>query len=599
MRIPVTQADWPLAINTISKEIRKRWPAGKIKFEKSREITAKLFGYQSVHDVQKDLGTTTTPKHLSVAGMVKSMTVRALIHYDCHPADVEPIFLKLPWHRLSVWKLTSDYDQTMRKPKELGPTLPFFLDEMGMYHEYKSPQSLIDLYDEGQIPGESYAVKGNGLMYSRCDLESMINKLAITSDELTEIGFIGTLNDFYREHLFSKMWTPIDKTITQDNWRRYLPYQVIAEETVDGQYSLFHQGFNGYFPGTYDSASAVSTITRILLGKVVEPQSLNGIEVDCSRNYKRTNASPGVPLVPGTGMQLSRGTRIDAQGQTLIRTVPLTTYQDLLQHKWIATWLRPSMDGYKSVIANGVIESGIEYDHLLLSKLLKRAEGLSHISIKAASRTDLDNALLAVFTTGKITFESLQASGHFLLAGEGQDGWCEEDEFEAMNDRDLSIADLKACGVSVLQYHPELTPYFDEVAIGDLYQNFVGSHRMILACIERSPSFLIYVVSQTLNEILSVSVNRDMILASMVLVDLIKGAISKNDIKDCWTHGAHLINQYTGQNRAISNMIEFGRHLGVHNPLYISHGPRTPVNRKSPSDLFSELSIQGRKFKSS
>lgn len=590
MRIHISQADWPTAFNKVAKYVGRHWPTGKQKLSKSREITAKLFGYNSVHDVQKELESTADSKQISIEDMIKSMALKSLVYFECNPEKTYSIFRKIPWKELSIWQRTDEAAFEIFQKNAINKTIMY--DEFSNYSNYKSPKALINLFDDKVIPPYKYVVNKEGYIYRCSYLESFINNLDISKDQLREIEFSGSQEEFVREYVLPLIWIPVQDSLGDFNhrneWVWKTPYMVNVESLSNGKFALYHEGFNAYYPGSYNDVELKEVLISLYTNKNVPKSLLLDIEVDQEKAYKDMDFVP----IAGTGTSLKSGSSLVISGQSLIRTQPIKSYKALFEQPWIKKWWWPLMDNYNPVIDSDTLESGIEYDHEMVDRWLNAIHNHYERTIKACDSDSLKNVIAPFFKDTYIDIQTLQQEGRFDI--ETDDYWTDEDQKEAEKERENDIAELKECGSDVRRYHPEFAPYFDDVALGDLYQDFEGS-RYSVGCYERTTGFIVYVFKLRLAKTYSRGGDSPTPIAGALLADLIKKRVNTDDAEASWNQGCDLLEQFRKQKPIMENLVVFAKHRASFDHRYVTHGAPTSLTRQSSAETIQDMSRLFRK----
>ncbi|RYZ84024.1 MAG: hypothetical protein EOP04_18825 [Proteobacteria bacterium] len=205
--------------------------------------------------------------------------------------------------------------------------------------------------------------------------------------------------------------------------------------------------------------------------------------------------------------------------------------------------------------------------------------------------------LSEVFDGHRSTIETLRAKGYLRLPEQDTDGFesTEEDRQELLDE----IDQYHLCGLSVLTYYPDLTPYFDTVALGHAYNEHKTEYLSIYNCCSRSVEFLNYVVSERLRSISGTRLRRPDIIPSLIYSALLNKEFSIHEAVETYTLGCELFEQFCNQEMIIDKMEVFAEFdYKTRNLTFASVGPPYEPTRKSAGECMAEMSKLGRKFNS-
>jgi len=597
MRIPLSRADWPTAFNKTAKYVGRHWPLGKLPLSTARETTAILFGYNSVHDAQQEILPAIAPRQISVQAIVRSMTLRALVRFGCRPEQVSTMFRKIPWRDLSVWEITEEaiaqerFSNASEEAKRFGKILVH--DEFGYYSQHKSPAEFIHLYDEKAIPAYSYAVSNSGLIYRSSYMEGLMGDAPSVS-ELTDLEIDCSTHDFIKKYMLPLIWKPIVEFIDEvkdDQWDWYAPYMIRVEKLIDDRYALFHKGNNAYYPGAYSAEEVKKAFVAIYLNKTVQATDLTGVEVGCTEKCDYLSGDYRKYIISGTGSSLSAGKQIFINNQLFLRVTPIEGYQSDLESKWINTWEWPPITNQELVIPEKVLTKGIEEEHIKIGSWFDAARSYYSDILDRANVDIVAEALASFFKDNREDLASLKAMGFFNV--DVEEGMTKEQiaEIELENQREAEEA--RHYGVSVSKFHPELVPYFDDIALGFYYKDYLGC-RYYSGCYSHDWTFIADLIRQRIEP--ETSSEKDTPLALAIIADIANQKLNIDEFENAWVAGRKLHDKYRRQNDAIMKMREYALHLLSADPAYASHGPLAEVTRESITDIYSKLSTIGRKF---
>lgn len=107
MKIQLTQDDKP-AFSRISKYIRRHWPE-EIKLSKAQQITSKIMGYSSLHELQRSQVSAEAPiSTMTKDEIVVSIFSKAVELYDEYDNDQLSFLINAPWRLLSICEKRND-----------------------------------------------------------------------------------------------------------------------------------------------------------------------------------------------------------------------------------------------------------------------------------------------------------------------------------------------------------------------------------------------------------------------------------------------------------------------------------------------------------
>lgn len=583
MRIPVFTADWPLAFNKFSKYLGRHWPCQTHSTRQFREVTAQLLGYASVHELQKEIvpieGSVKDvllkgphSPNISFDKMVNSLSLRALNLLNVNPVEISSLIRKAPWRDLGVWKLTSEYaiHQMNLEARKQGKLL--LRDESHDMLNWTTNPRLISLVDNRQVPLFAYAVNKEGLMYRRDYLESMLNNVEISDEALQSIGYEGTTHSFVVTRLLPLSWRPVEDCLIRMNYsfehEWQLPYLHKLDIAGDGQYTIRHQGLNARYPGVYSETTLASALTAIYRGETIPVDPANsekgGFVVGEQTFYK------GLDLKPYTRF-------LSHQSFEKLGITALIQKEVVKVDHWPAT-----------------LEESFYLEHVKIRSWFSHEIGLS-VSVKMASSDDVGGLLAKVMGGYRSTLETLQAVGYFSVDLSEDDS----DEYVAQEKERLKneFEEYSESGLSVLEHFPELSPYFDNVALGHAYNAFDGWSRSINRCYSRSVGFLIYLVWERLKALSGSKRSKPETFPAVLYSALLTNECTLDEAVEVYTLGSELYAQHCLQNKIIEDMETFA--VFEHNTRdlpYASVGEAYAPTRKSARDGLSQLMRMSRKY---
>lgn len=281
MRIPITTGDWPANFNSIAKYIGRHWPTGKLTLSDAQERAAKLFGYNSVHDVKAELSGPLPQRGIySTSTMASSMAVKAVLFYDANPVAAYHLFSTMPWSNLDVWTSTSEYELKHRRS---GRPL-FITDEFHHYANYVTPALIAKAYADKKIPPYKFTITHNGEMYHQGAFEQLLDVLEPSQESLTESGSPLSVEEYFEKNLLPLAFGSIEEIITRLHPEKPIywvkPGDIDIKKTNNGQYALFNSSVCAYYPGTYSAEQLVQVIKKLFLLEVVaDTSSLSEVPV--------------------------------------------------------------------------------------------------------------------------------------------------------------------------------------------------------------------------------------------------------------------------------------------------------------------------------
>lgn len=571
MRIPLTEADWPSGFNDVSKYIAKKWPGGKLKFNKAREVTAFLLGYQSVHDAKNSLLEAIPDLEYSTKEFQRSMTVRALARFDSAPS-IGGLFGSITWSVLTVWKRTTEYKsmKALSNPPSFeeswatGGSITFnefkVLKE-GSYDQ-KTPKALVELIDSGKIPDHDYMVNTAGDIYRFSELERLVDQLGINEQDLGDLNYTKGVSEFIYEQLLPRAWRPLKPVIVAGDHQGYSPYMHVVEHHQTG-YKIFHRGHHAYYDIVCRSEAQLHRLLELIFKG--EPVS-------------RAPASSGSFQIDGNWFSHSE----IFKRNTVIKDSP-----------WLREIPLPDLDPDLPNIPQTVILRDSYETHKRVEQLLTQ-----EISDFNFSSEQAEGIFREILGPEKQTLEHLQQQGDFTVDTEY---FFDEDELNtAIAENEDRINEAKNHGRNVLEYHPELRPYFDEVAACMAYQESVGNRRdYFISCNRRECDFINDVF---FNACLHIQFSPHThspefkVLAKMMFKSLIDGELKLNNLPSACSDSASLVGLYKQQKDWIDDLVCWAKHKQISIPGLASIGGPASIIRKSKHDMLLDEFSAGRKW---
>lgn len=569
MRIPLNQADWPTAFNDVSKFIGRHWPNGRLKLNKARETTAYLFGYNSVHDAQQELQCQLIPSGKGVSDYVQSMTLKALVKFHLSPLTTRKLFNDIPWRSLSCWSITRDcHFEKVQERHHAEGNMSISFDEFGFHSGHKSPELLVKMIDSGRLPETEYAVTANGLMYRREAIEALLSELKINADDLIDLGFTGSPEDFIEDYIGPMAWQPIKNQVKDVDFRGEVtwraPFLRRVDRIEDG-YRIFHEGYQAYYAPLFASESdLIQALTDLYLGKPISVHQCNQAHL----------------LIQGEYFDRSE-------------SEPLTEYSGMSDSLWLARQRWPDISGEARVNPDA-LHAKIDIDHDRLERWYDSAGDRAHKLLQRLDSNSLADAFAVVMQKDFSSLETLQLEGEFVPTSYEDD--TEEVTAQYAHECDQRIKEATAEGEEIFKHHPELRDYYDSVAICAAYQDYWGNTRdWFYSCPDRDVDFLSYIFGLACLRRYENSCKRWQLVASLILVDLASRTLENTQIAQAWNDACTLISQHTAQGPRIQRMREWAAHFNTSPGVYLSHGGDARLIRESFSEGLSRLYRLGRK----
>lgn len=579
MKIPLFASDWPHIFSETAEFIGKSWPTGNLSPDDARTVTAVLFGYDSVDDIEGQLVQALDDRSITVDAMVESMTLLALLRFQIDPSCYATLLRKLAWKKLGVWAYTNDA-KVERLCKEARKQNRFVLiDEFHSFINYSSPKSLQVLIDEKLVPNFEYAVDVGEVIYRRSLMESLLNTLNPSEEQLKEAGFIGTASDFIREYLVPLAWVPVANALVVEspagNLKWNSPYMIEIKKAPGSRYVMYHAGFHGYFPGIFDAKDLKIALYNLYTGKMVDEKGIDNVEANAAVNY------------------LAGGVRFFTDNQQiLIRTQPLNNYSEFLVHPWINRWIIPCMKDFDATIPKNILGEGLEYCHELIQRWLMSDGQRSLALVSSVEERKLAEAIQPLFHGHRYNFKGLLSQGEFRV--EIEEGMSDDYIYELRKELRIEIKELQKCGALLRSFHPEIAKYFDDVALGHAYRDFCG-RGYFSGCNERSIEFVRHLVAERLAASTGINTKHNAVVGGAILADLCEGKLRLDRALEAWVTSCELFSVFDTQSSILRNMREYSSYLANRDPGFLSHGEMAKI--AIPFHFGSEGNVRrGRKY---
>lgn len=294
MRIPITSGDWPAAFNSTAKYIGRHWPKNKLKLSLSREMTARLLGYNSVHDVQQELlSNDQTKGYFSTKRMADSMAVKSILLYDLPPLEALRFFNSIPWSNLEIWQQTSEF-------REQALPYKIFLDKYSTFTNYSTPVLLADAYNRNAIPHYDFCIDHSGLMFHRSTFETLLNQLEPNEEDLKEIDDDLSVVEYFDRHILPLAFAPVEDMISvhyPDEPEYWLtPEDIAIIPSDDGRWLLFNKPLNAFYPGAYNAGDLKGAIKKLFMMEVIENSQADCLFPSSELGFYRYSKSDEVYL---------------------------------------------------------------------------------------------------------------------------------------------------------------------------------------------------------------------------------------------------------------------------------------------------------------
>lgn len=277
MRIPITKADWPNAFNATSKYIGRHWPTGKLKLSWARETTAKLLGYNSVHDVQQELLDSIPQLNYGLSTMASSMAVKGVLLFGLSPLESLQFFSSIPWPNLEVWKCTPDYRH--QQSGAMGHQM--IMDEYHSFMNYATPVLIANAFTRGKIPPFEYTINHDGIMFHRSSFEGLLELVQPDESTINECGIELSVEEYFEEKILPLAIGKVEDLIPRLNPNKpeywLTPENVEVMRCSDGKYLLLNKGLNAFYPGVYAAQDLITTIKKLFM-----LENISDVETECN-----------------------------------------------------------------------------------------------------------------------------------------------------------------------------------------------------------------------------------------------------------------------------------------------------------------------------
>lgn len=586
MRVPILKKDLPKNFNKVAKYIGRHWPDGPLKFNKAKEVTATLFGYNSMHDLNNSaLLIDELPDFIFLNKLTKNIKTRAFFSYNIHPSAIGRVLFKTPFRELSFYKVTDDYRSKKEKDEFCKRGIFVVYDELHLFSSYKSPELVIQHHQRMLIPSYDYAVRKDGYIFSSSEYENFINQFD-DFNELFSDDEEDELNIFREKKLLQGAWLPLDSYLSngeQEGIVRWAtPFMISVYHYKDQEgclgYLIKHDGYDAFYSTLFKTVDEVNKALKcIYLNKEVKSLNNYSSEFDISDSLvSKLNGSEFWRKESVT----ERKVVIDDQGYFRIRKYE--KYPELESNE-IAKKLKYITK--PSRISPNVIDKDIYAQHSKISQNIDSILGKSILAFD--SRNRIASLFESVLAGNKITLEAVYDEGDI---------------------KDLEAHEQKSFveyGKAALKYHSELTPFFDEDAMGSLWVDcmlYIQNSRYCDYSSEWDGRFVAYCfMNSGLRPKNTYPSTEDAVLGSLLISHYTrKGLCIKSlvvsDIKEQVMNLVAMHSRFKQQSRGIKQMEAWYEHSMSLDTLYVSHGPLSTYTEKSMSNNLAQLTRHTRKY---
>ena len=455
MRIPFSKADWPVSFNSIAKYIGRHWLGGKLKLSASRELTAKLMGYNSVHDVQNELLDVIPEKFYYTQSMASSMAVKAVLMFGKNPIDSFRLFSTMPWSNLDVWLQTYEYKQS----REGRPKMIIF-DEYHALMNYSTPALIADAFQKGLIPKYEFTINNEGVMYHRASFERLLELIEPSEQDIAECDINLSVEEYFYEHLLPNAWCSIEGMITRsfpDKPQFWLtPKHVEIKETEDGRFVLLNSSLSAYYPGAWEAGELVNVISALFKLQFI-PDIANNCAI-VKDNFRFDKDDPEHIGCHGT---------FKLREQVYYRRFPLNNYADTVNKpfiQYLLSRLTPAKDfSIPECIVPTVKLKALNTANTINKKIMaSKPDGIT-----AMVEIGISKLLKVLFKEARYENDILLDEPMFNLNSDYFED--EHEKKEAESKLQTYIDFCESLGQDVLDCMPELKPYYTERVIGHYF----------------------------------------------------------------------------------------------------------------------------------
>lgn len=598
MRIPISKADWPESFNSTSKYIGRHWPKGKLKLSQARESTARLMGYHSVHDAQKELVGEIPHQYYSTKTMASSMAVKSVLLYDLNPVDSYRFFSSIPWSNLAVWEHTSEYKT--QKMEARGKRI--LVDEYHVAMNYSTPALIASAFKEGRIPPYEFTITDTGEMFDRVTFESLLEQLDPSEEAIKECGSSLSIEEYFDRYILPLARCSVEEMITRlypDKPTLWLtPEDVDIVETDDGRYALFNESLDAFYPGVYDSIQLRGAIKQLFLLQVLED-----VETKCNipsghYRYEKDNMQP-------FGINGS----FTYKEQVFYRREALNDYSEIVKSTFL-TYLLKSLKPTKGfTIPDDVIPSTQLSAINKAATINKMIMSSNPDGVSALVDVGIECTLSSLYGKTFYSDERLSNEDMFDL----RERYFEDDDERREAEQELEAYSLfcDALGKVVLNCMPELKPYYSERVIGHFFHERYGDEDdsdewgaeeqdKLNTKAERHLDFFIFLLTDHLclefSEYAKGIASRGM---GWLLTALKSNEIAMSDFKDGFKQLMLIYRMLSNDERMFSKMEEYCNPSSMDiDEKYVNHGKKyKPTLKKDVENRQESLSNLFRRWR--
>lgn len=459
MRIPITKADWPCSFNATSKYIGRHWPKGKLNLSVARENTARLMGYNSVHDLQQELLETIPDGLYDIQAMSSSMAVKSVLMYEFDPLESLQFFSKIPWTNLKLWKSTLDYNLQQIGVRLESNGTSLLTDEFHSMMNYTTPVLVAGAYSKGQIPPYEFTVDKDGLMFHRATFECLFELVKPDEQSISECGQEISVEEYFNKFILPLAHGPVESIVPlihPDKPMGWLtPPDIDVLKVTDGRFVLLNKELDAFYPGAYDKEGLLNAIKQLFMLRVI-PDLVTKCQVPAnSYGIGQEEVSFGM-----------HGT-FKWNDQVFYRRNALNSYHEITSKplfEYLFQKLRPTQglnipDSIISAFNLAAINKAKTVNQRILNSFPQGKEALSQL--------DITNVLSPLYGGVFYGDETLSENENFDLSD--RHFVDEDDQLEAEKEVREYTAFCESLGKDVLLCMPELKPYYSERVIGHYF----------------------------------------------------------------------------------------------------------------------------------
>lgn len=587
MRIPILATDLPDRFNKVAKYIGRHWPTGKLGLNHAREHLAYMFGYNSVHELNKVADITELPSQISTDDAHASMLGKALFKYGVHPNKLSTVLDRAPFKELSFYTVTGIAKAEAYSKEQTARNFAPIVDEMQALNNYKSPDLIIQQNNDGLLPPYKYAVRSDGKIFCASYYESLINRLGDINKTVDEIGGDLTVHEFINKYVLPFSWINLKEYLEtrkvdgEYNWRA--PFMVdVYHARVDNKligYVLYHSGLNAYYPAVFESnGEVINALASIYQKQVISPDlKFPNSAIETSLTFNSTLCE----FADWTEESFDEAESFEFEDQLFIRANPFIPYTQLdtcpvLSRKH----LQPEE---LANIAHQVIDEDVYHNHVAIGNFIDNV--LNNAIEKISCHQDSENIIFVfnkLFGKYRVVLEDILAFEHgddYKASTEDMDSWA-------------------AIGKQVFTHHPELEPFFDVRAAGRCfidYQVYVNDYRMACSCEQRNIGFIGYSLSfSPLLRNRKCRHETKALAGVLVISSASSGRPEHQNLEECYEKNITMLSDYYRQERKIRYLEKYANHIEYRDYKYVTHGEPASYRERSYSEAMREATRTSR-----